>query len=68
MTWNLFRTGLPEVEIFDLELQSPSRIRRAATHGLGVLEYAYSTPAIDQAPVSEPQQKQATDRRRHYAN
>jgi photosystem II stability/assembly factor-like uncharacterized protein len=37
-TWALFGTGLPDVEIFDLQLQSPARILRAATHGLGVFE------------------------------
>jgi hypothetical protein len=37
-TWNLLGTGLPDVEVFDLKLQSPSRILRAATHGLGIFE------------------------------
>jgi hypothetical protein len=37
-TWGLLGTGLPDVEIFDLKLQSPSRTLRAATHGLGVWE------------------------------
>ena len=40
--WALFGTGLPDVEIFDLELQSPSRILRAATHGLGVFQISIS--------------------------
>jgi hypothetical protein len=37
-TWAPFGTGLPDVEIFDLKLQSPGRVLRAATHGLGVFE------------------------------
>jgi hypothetical protein len=37
-TWAPFGTGLPDVEIFDLKLQSPGRTLRAATHGLGVFE------------------------------
>ncbi|MBV8099858.1 MAG: hypothetical protein JOZ31_11935 [Verrucomicrobia bacterium] len=41
-TWNLLGTGLPDVEIFDLKLQSPSRTLRAATHGLGVFEISIS--------------------------
>ena len=41
-TWALFGTGLPDVEVFDLKLQSPSRILRAATHGLGVFEISIS--------------------------
>jgi hypothetical protein len=42
VTWNLFGTGLPDVEVFDLQLQSPSRILRAATHGLGIFEISIS--------------------------
>ena len=43
-TWALYGTGLPDVEVFDLKLQSPGRILRAATHGLGVFEI--SVPAL----------------------
>ena len=42
LTWNLFGTGLPDVEVFDLQLQSPARILRAATHGLGIFEISIS--------------------------
>ena len=35
-TWSKFGTGFPDCEIFDLALQSPNRILRAATHGLGI--------------------------------
>jgi hypothetical protein len=41
-TWNLFGTGLPDVEVYDLQLQSPSRTLRAATHGLGVFQISIS--------------------------
>jgi hypothetical protein len=41
-TWSLLGTGLPDVEVFDLKLQSPSRILRAATHGLGIFEISIS--------------------------
>ena len=43
-SWALYGTGLPEVEVFDLKLQSPGRILRAATHGLGVFEISVPTP------------------------
>jgi hypothetical protein len=43
-TWALYGTGLPDVEVFDLKLQSPARILRAATHGLGVFEISVPTP------------------------
>jgi hypothetical protein len=41
-TWNPFGTGLPDVEVFDLQLQSSSRTLRAATHGLGIFEISIS--------------------------
>jgi hypothetical protein len=34
--WSQFGKGFSDVEIFDLTLQSPARILRAATHGLGI--------------------------------
>jgi photosystem II stability/assembly factor-like uncharacterized protein len=43
-TWALYGTGLPDVEVFDLKLQSPGRVLRAATHGLGVFEISVPTP------------------------
>jgi hypothetical protein len=36
--WTKFGIGFPDCEIFDLTLQSPNRILRAATHGLGIWE------------------------------
>jgi hypothetical protein len=41
-TWNPLGTGLPDVEVFDLQLQSSSRTLRAATHGLGIFEISIS--------------------------
>ena len=38
VSWTKFGTGFPNCEIFDLTLQSPNRILRAATHGLGIWE------------------------------
>ncbi len=35
-SWHRFGKGFSNVEIFDLQLQSPARILRAATHGLGI--------------------------------
>ncbi len=37
-SWNPFGAGLPYVAVFDLNIQSPSRVLRAATHGRGVWE------------------------------
>ena len=37
-SWTLYGNGLPNVEIFDLAIQSPFRILRAATHGRGFYE------------------------------
>jgi len=42
--WSLYGTGLPNVEVFDLKLQSTARILRAATHGLGVFEISVPAP------------------------
>ena len=42
--WTQFGTGFPDCEIFDLNLQSPNRILRAATHGLGIWEISIAMP------------------------
>jgi hypothetical protein len=36
--WTAYGTGLPNVQVFDLAIQSPFRILRAATHGRGFYE------------------------------
>jgi hypothetical protein len=41
-TWGVLGKGFPDIEVFDLKLQSPSRILRAATHGLGIFEISIS--------------------------
>jgi hypothetical protein len=38
VNWTHFGKGFPNVEVYDLTLQSPARILRAATHGLGIWE------------------------------
>jgi hypothetical protein len=37
-TWNPYGTGLPRSAVFDIAIQSPSRILRVATHGRGMWE------------------------------
>jgi hypothetical protein len=37
-SWNPYGTGLPRSAVFDLAIQSPNRILRAATHGRGIWE------------------------------
>jgi hypothetical protein len=43
-SWTKFGVGFPNCEIFDLTLQSPNRILRAATHGLGIWETSIAAP------------------------
>jgi hypothetical protein len=43
-TWNPFGTGLPRSAVFDIAIQSPSRILRAATHGRGMWEISIPNP------------------------
>lgn len=43
-TWNPFATGLPRVPVFDLDIQSASRVLRAATHGRGIWEISLGSP------------------------
>jgi len=43
-SWTKFGIGFPDCEIFDLTLQSPNRILRAATHGLGIWETSIAAP------------------------
>jgi hypothetical protein len=37
-SWNPYGTGFPRSAVFDLAIQSPSRLLRAATHGRGIWE------------------------------
>lgn len=37
-SWSPFGTGLPKVAVFDLAIQHPNRVLRAATHGRGIWE------------------------------
>ncbi len=37
-TWALYGTGLPNVAVWDIEIQNPARLLRIATHGRGMWE------------------------------
>jgi hypothetical protein len=39
-SWNLYGTGLPDVAVFDLAIQSTAHVLRASTHGRGFYEIA----------------------------
>lgn len=53
-TWSPLGTGMPRVPVFDLDIQSASRVLRAATHGRGIWELSIGAayPALDVAAVS----------------
>lgn len=50
--WAPFGTGLPRVAVFDLAIQDPNRILRAATHGRGIWEIGIGTHFQVSAPGS----------------
>lgn len=60
-TWFPYGTGFPHVSVFGLEIQSPSRILRAATHGRGM----YETPVALQPNL--PQISTVVSRKKHGA-
>jgi len=43
--WAPYGTGLPRVAVFDMKIQSPSRLLRIATHGRGMWQIAINTVA-----------------------
>jgi hypothetical protein len=49
VSWNPYGTGLPRSAVFDLAIQSPSRILRAATHGRGIWETSIPNTAAANA-------------------
>ncbi len=51
-SWQLYGTGLPNVAVFDLAIQSDFRILRAATHGRGFYEIATVVPPVPTSAVS----------------
>jgi hypothetical protein len=51
-SWQLYGSGLPNVAVFDLAIQSPFRILRCATHGRGFYEIATVVPPIPTSVVS----------------
>ena len=55
MSWSAYGSGFPHVAVFGLEIQNPSRIIRAATHGRGLYEAAtVSTVAPTPTPAPTP--------------
>ena len=61
VTWSVYGTGFPRVSVFGLEIQNPSRIIRAATHGRGMFEtFVAHQPAV-------PQLSQVVSRKTHGA-
>ena len=56
-SWNPYGTGLPRSAFFDLAIQIPSRILRAATHGRGIWETSIpNTAAANTAQFSASSQ------------
>ena len=58
-SWSPYGTGFPHVAVFGLEIQNPSRIIRAATHGRGLYEAAtvstiLPTPTPTPTPTPVP--------------
>ncbi len=53
--WALYGTDLPNVSVFDLAIQNPFRILRAATHGRGFYEIQTVIPPV--VPVSAVSRK-----------
>jgi hypothetical protein len=53
--WALYGTNLPNVAVFDLAIQNPFRILRAATHGRGFYEIQTVIPPV--IPVSAVSRK-----------
>jgi len=51
-SWQLYGTGLPDVAVFDLAIQSEFRILRCATHGRGFYEIATVVPPVPTSAVS----------------
>jgi hypothetical protein len=49
--WAPYGTGLPRSAVFDMAIQSPSRILRVATHGRGIWEVSIPNPAVSHPNV-----------------
>jgi len=60
-TWFPYGTGFPHVSVFGLEIQSPSRVLRAATHGRGMYELPVALqPALPQISTVVSRKKHGT--------
>jgi hypothetical protein len=56
-SWSAYGSGFPHVAVFGLEIQSPSRVIRAATHGRGMYEtstVSTVTPTPTPTPTPSP--------------
>ena len=58
-SWSVYGSGFPHVAVYGLEIQNPSRVVRAATHGRGLYETATvsqitPTPTPVPTPSSSP--------------
>jgi hypothetical protein len=54
-SWSAYGSGFPHAAVFGLEIQNPSRVIRAATHGRGLYETnTVSTIAPTPTPVPTP--------------
>jgi hypothetical protein len=51
-SWQLYGTGLPNVQVFDLAIQNSFRVLRAATHGRGFYEIPTVVPPLPVNAVS----------------
>jgi hypothetical protein len=61
-SWGAYGSGFPHVAVFGLEIQSPSRVIRAATHGRGMYETStVSTVTPTPTPTPSPTPTPGTD-------
>ncbi|MEY2561282.1 MAG: hypothetical protein QOG51_1697 [Verrucomicrobiota bacterium] len=61
-SWTVYGSGFPHVAVFGLEIQSPARVIRAATHGRGMYETStVSTATPTPAPTPTPTPTPGTD-------
>jgi hypothetical protein len=54
--WSPYGAGLPNVAVFGLQLQSPNRVLRAATHGRGIYDAPVANPPAP-TPMPTPSPK-----------
>jgi hypothetical protein len=59
-SWSPFGTGLPRIAVFDIAIQNPNRVVRAATHGRGLWEIAAADQGATHFQVTAPSTASAT--------